>query len=312
MTLQPGAIFMQKHDEWATALEESGNFRVLRRMRSPRPPLPDTERMGVGAIVDVETTGLDVANDKLIELGMVKFAYCRDTGAVLRELSSFTALEDPGIPIPAEASRVNGIRDEDVAGKRIDDSTVAAWLGDVQLVIAHNAKFDRAILERRFPAFETKAFACSNEQIDWAGEGFGTAKLDYLAYRLGFFYDAHRADADCLALLEVLSRPLPQSGVIALRRLLEAARGTEVKVTAIDSKFETKDLLKARGYRWCDGSNGQVKGWWNSVSPERYDSEIAWLKASIYGNRSFRVATETLHAFTRFSPRGGERQIAHH
>jgi DNA polymerase-3 subunit epsilon len=80
------------------------------------------------------------------------------------------------------------------------------------LITAHNASFDRRFLERRFPVFIAKPWACSMKQLPWADEGLGSAKLDYLLSQLGFFFDDHRAMADCHALLHQLSLNLPRSG----------------------------------------------------------------------------------------------------
>ena len=59
----------KQHAKWAKELEQSGNYRVLRRM-TPRPilhePLDEGEKIGV--TVDVETTGLDHAKNEIIEL----------------------------------------------------------------------------------------------------------------------------------------------------------------------------------------------------------------------------------------------------
>ena len=79
------------------------------------------------------------------------------------------------------------------------------WAEAANLIIAHNASFDRRFLERRFPGFIDKPWACSAGQVPWAEEGLGSRKLDYLLSRFGFFYDGHRAMADCHAVLHLLS-----------------------------------------------------------------------------------------------------------
>ncbi|MBR0851690.1 hypothetical protein JQ543_28395 [Bradyrhizobium diazoefficiens] len=59
----------QDLERLAAALESSGEYRVLRRLRlanSACPPAGAPTRRGV--IVDVETTGLDSATDEIIEL----------------------------------------------------------------------------------------------------------------------------------------------------------------------------------------------------------------------------------------------------
>jgi DNA polymerase-3 subunit epsilon len=57
---------------------------------------------------DLETTGLDLKNDRIVELAFIKLT---PQGDVLERVRRF----NPGIPIPAEATKVHGISDADVA-----------------------------------------------------------------------------------------------------------------------------------------------------------------------------------------------------
>lgn len=296
-----------------SAVQAHPDCRVLRRF-APKacyhtnPPA----NLRRGIILDTESTGTDIRSDKIIELGMILFEYCPDTGKAYRILDSFNQLEDPGMPIPDAASAVNGITDEMVAGQKIDDAAVVKFIEDVDLIIAHKSDFDRAMVERRFPAFESKAWGCSLRQVDWNGECISSHKLDYIAYRLGYFYDAHRAEADCLALLEALQRPLPVSGGYALKQILDKYSAQSHRIRALNAAFEKKDELKKRGYSWGDGSDGGDKAWYTEVSADDYAAEIAWLKASVYYGRDFRVAVESVDAFNRFSVRGGKRETKMH
>ena len=61
-------------------------------------------------------------------------------------------------------------------------------------------------------------------EIDWKAEGLGSAKLDYLLWARGWFHDGHRALNDAEAALFLLTLPLPASGGLGLRALLECAR----------------------------------------------------------------------------------------
>ena len=74
----------------------------------------------------------------------------------------------------------------------------------------------------------------------------------------GLFADAHRAIGDCQALLQILSSPFGAEGKPALATLLANARETTIRIFAVDSPFDRKNLLKARGYRWSNGTNGCV------------------------------------------------------
>lgn len=90
---------------------------------------------------DLETTGTKPAQDMIVEVGAVMF----DGNQAVK---GYGALVDPGIPVPAEASAVNGITDDMLRGKpKIADILVefAEFCGDLPLV-AHNAPFDYKFL----------------------------------------------------------------------------------------------------------------------------------------------------------------------
>jgi DNA polymerase-3 subunit epsilon len=264
-----------------------------------------------GVVVDTETTGRDTDKDRVIELGIVRFSY-DDAGHVYEVTDSYASLEDPGMPISPEASRVNRITDEMVRGQRIDDDRVHALLEGADIVIAHNAAFDRPFLERRLPAFAAKAWACSSTQINWDAEEIRSAKLDYIAYRLGFFYDAHRAEADCRALLHALAQPLPVSGSTGLAVLLSRHRAESFRIWAMDSRYEAKDMLAARGYRWADGKRpGDEKAWNTTVDGQQLEAELAWLKQHVYGGKSAMVKIDKVDAFSRFTNRP-DRRVRHY
>ena len=298
--------FVTQHVE---ALEGHPDFKILHRFVPPaaynagRP-----ERLCRGIILDTEATGIDVKSDKIIELGMVSFEFCPDTGKVYRVLGAFNQLEDPGMPIPAAAGLVNGLTDEMVAGHKIDDVAALEFVQGADIIIAHKADYDRAMVERRFPFFDNIAWGCSLRQVDWAAEGLSAAKLDYIAFRLGFFFEGHRAEIDCRAALEALQRPLPKSGETGLTQLLRNYRRVDNRIWALDARFEKKDDLKARGYRWGDGTNGTEKAWYTDVPEEEFAAEAAWLKENIYYGRGFRLAVDTIDATNRFSARAGNRR----
>jgi len=283
------------------------DYRVVRPLltrlsfSSAEPP----ERLITVAVLDTETTGINFGRDKIIELGMVLVEVCPETGQAYRVVNVFDALEDPGMPIPEESIRVHHITDDMVAGKRIDDAEVEALMASVSLVIAHNAGFDRVFVEERFPVFAAKAWACSFRQIPWSEEGMGSASLEFLAYRSGFHFTGHRASTDCHALLEVLQGALPKTGAIAMQTLLQNARVPEIKVSALASPFESKDALKGRAYRW----NAEKKVWARSIPKQALDEEVAWLKASVYGGKGFRLELEKMTAMNRFSNRAGAIEV---
>lgn len=252
-------------------------------------------------VVDTETTGLSLQDDRLVELGMLEVEADAADGRILRISASYNGLEDPGMPISEEASRVSKLKDADVAGERLDDALVETLCARADLVIAHNAGFDRPMLEKRFPAFTRKAWACSSTQIPWRDFNFG-AKQNYLAHEFGFFYEAHRALIDCRALVEILSRkPVPE-GKTCLALLLEGAARRDINIHAISPPYGTHLLLKPKGYRWSDGEVLPGEKSWHCVRAEKdLDAEIDYLRKEIYKYRPGGVALIEIDPTNRFS-----------
>ncbi|MXP66079.1 3'-5' exonuclease [Roseomonas sp. M0104] len=289
-----------KLEAMAAALEASGRYQVLRRI-APRPATecPPGVPTRLGLLLDLETTGLDPAQDEIIAFAMLPFTYRLD-GTLYQVGEPFSRLRQPSHPIPPTVSALTGLTDALVAGQQIDPVEVARFVEPAALIVAHNASFDRRFAERFCAAFVTKPWACSLNGVDWAGEGFEGTRLGYLAMRHGLFFDGHRAHHGCQATLEILARPLPRSGVPALAQLLQGARQTSWRIWAEQAPFEAKDRLKARGYRW--NGEGQPRAWFIDVAEAEREAELAFLHSEIYG-RAVELPTRRLTAYERFSER---------
>lgn len=153
-----------------------------------------------------------------------------------------------------------------VAGRVIDVKEVRDFLDQAAVVIAHNAGFDRQCSERFCEAFAALPWACSLNEVPWRDEGFEGSRLTHLATGYGLFFDGHRAVHDCLAGIEILSRPLRRSRRTGLDVLLKSARAARIRIWATNSQYELREILKARGYRWSDGSDGRPKAWYVNVA----------------------------------------------
>ena len=286
----------------AQTLAQHPDFRILRRLlpRTDYGPVSGQNTRRV-IVLDTETTGLDARTEKIIELAMLSVLVDTATGQPLGPVTVYESFEDPGKPIPPQITEITGIDDSMVQGQRIDDAAVNALVEQADLIVAHNAGFDRSFVEARWPVFARKAWNCSFAGIDWKKEGSGSAKLEFLASERGWFYDAHRAQVDCHALLQVLASPL-SDGQTGLSRLLNGAGQTRYKLRATGAPFEAKDKLKSRGYRW----DGEGRVWWCSLaSDDLLDAECAWLRAEVYGQRSARVMLEAMDSLVQFSSRPG-------
>ena len=292
----------------AQALAAHPDYKVLRRLQpredwGPQSGQP-TQRV---LVLDTETTGLDARQERVIELALLSVQIDSATGLPVGSVEVYESFEDPGKPIPPAITEITGIDDAMVRGKRADDARVAQLVQAADLVVAHNAAFDRPFVEARWPVFADKAWNCSFAGIDWKQEGSGSAKLEFLAHERGWFYDAHRALVDCHALLQVLAAPL-KSGATGWQRLLEGAQQQRYKLQANGAPFEAKDALKARGYRW----DNEQRVWWTSLAGEQaLQQEAEWLQAHAYGGRPVRLSLEVQTAQVQFSARPGElRQLA--
>ena len=295
-------------DDMADQLSAHPDFKVKRRLLpilnfGPATGGP-TRRV---LILDTETTGLDWRAESIIELAMLAVDVDLQTGKPVGEVEVYEDFEDPGRPIPPEIVKLTGITSQDVKGQKLNEAKIKDMVERADLIVAHNAGFDRPFVENRLEVFEHKAWACSFQGINWKAQGMGSAKLEFLCSELGWFYDAHRAQVDCHALLRVLSSPLQaeqsEGSSTGLQQLFKAAENARTVVKALGSPFETKDKLKARGYRW----DAEARVWYTAVkSAEALDAEAEWLKAEVYGGRAARIGLETQDALVQFSSRSGK------
>ena len=284
----------------AEALSRSADYRVLRRLvpRTPASPVAGQETR-IGILLDTETTGLDHRKDEIIELGMVKFDYLPD-GRIVGVRDTFAAFNEPSAPIPPEITAITGITDEMVAGQRIDDAFVSAFVDDAVITIAHNSGFDRKF-----------AGALS---ADLRAEGLGLQRDRNRLAKAQLRRRATWLPADGGGLLPSrssrhrrLPRPAGNPRIRTADHDCAGARAVAGDGTQEDrarlaeqSPFELKDSLKRRGYCWSDGSDGRPRSWYADIEEAALDAELAFLKAEVY-LCDVQPRLQTLTAFTRFS-----------
>ncbi|MBR1329883.1 3'-5' exonuclease [Bradyrhizobium ottawaense] len=286
----------------ADILSRSPDYRVLRRL-TPRTEFApcDGQATKTGILLDVETTGLNTEQDDIIELAMVKFDYLPDD-RIARITDVFSSFNEPQNPIPDEITELTGITDEMVLGNRIDPNAVSAFVSDAVIIVAHNANFDRRFAERYWPIFERKPWACSATEIEWRRHGFDGSRLGYLLAGVGLFHQAHRAIDDCRALIEILATDVPNQVRSAFAILLERARRKTIRIWAEQSPFDLKDVLKRRGYRWSDGSDGRPRSWYIDVDEANQVAEVEFLQTAIY-LKDVEPRMQIMSAMNRFSSR---------
>ncbi len=236
------------------------------------------EFIRTAAVLDTETSGLNKSTDQIIEIGIRTFLFNKNTGEILTTLDSYQALQDPGFPISDEVQRITGLTNYILHNQNINWTTVDEILSTADIIIAHNAAFDRPFVDKKSKISQEKPWACSIKQINWGENGYNSSKLELLSIYHGFFTDAHRALNDADALLYLLSMKSQTTNKPYLNELLTNARRQLVKMFATNAPFETKDTLKERGYSW-DNLN---KVWSKVIFIEEKNDEVKWLETAIY------------------------------
>jgi DNA polymerase III subunit epsilon len=281
------------------------DYRLLRRVPENLPePAEAAGETGLALIVDTETTGMDKRHDKIIEVGLLLVRYRREDGRFCEVVGQYSGLEDPGVALNDVVKTVTGLTDAELSGQHMDDACVLALLDQADLVIAHNAAFDRPFLERRWPSFGEKSFACSINEIDWMDAGFTSAKLELLVYHCGYFYDSHRALNDCWALLFMLRQPVGAEARPAMAELLARAAQPSFLLN-LQVRFDDKDKLKALGgFQWVDGSDARFmsKSWLRRCRDKaELRSVLEAIQAEVFGGAAFPCEIGKLTAMQRYA-----------
>jgi DNA polymerase III epsilon subunit family exonuclease len=158
------------------------------------------------AVLDLETTGLRPAGDRVIEVSLVLY----DTEG--REEAVYTSLVNPEAPIPPVASSINDITDAMVSTaprfRAIADDLVRLMAG--RILVGHNvAGFDRNFLTAEFSragiAWEPYGLLDTLKLARIAYPGLKSHKLAELCRLSGITNEhAHRAESDARAAWQLL------------------------------------------------------------------------------------------------------------
>jgi DNA polymerase III epsilon subunit family exonuclease len=157
------------------------------------------------AVFDCETTGTEVGSDEIIS-----FAVIRLDGEG-NETARFARLVQPSRPIPADATAVHGITDEDVSTAsrfaEITEELLDALEGAV--FVAHNSPFDLAMLRDAFRRvgieYRPPQVACTLDAYRLLEPTAADHRLESLCARHQVVLeDAHDALSDVLATVGLL------------------------------------------------------------------------------------------------------------
>lgn len=265
-------------------LEQHPDYRVLRKFTPQTYYMePTGAPVRRGIYVDSETDGTETDKCNLLELALVPFFY-EDTGRILAVSTEDCRayLNDPGIPLTDEIRRLTGIADEDLKGQSLNQQEIAEVLHGSNLIVAHNAGFDRKVTERFVPKLRSLPWACSQQEVPWKPMFHSpAASLEVIAHFVsGVFYGAHRAMIDCLIGVHVLATAVDEEGKTAFQHLLESSTSESIRIWATGAPYHVKDDLKRRGYSWNDGSDGRPKAWNKRIPLDQQQTETQWLKTA--------------------------------
>lgn len=149
---------------------------------------------------DLETTGLNARNDRIIEVSAVKF----ENG---KPVDKFSSLIKQRKPIPPEIVKLTGITDQKLKRAPEMESVLwdfAKWLGDARtgktILVAHNAEFDLKFLRHYFHLYGIPATMVYKDTLSMSRKKLPDIKdhkLGTVAEHFGIKLEhAHRAESD--------------------------------------------------------------------------------------------------------------------
>ncbi len=157
---------------------------------------------------DLETTGVDVSHDRIVEIAVIKLLPNGDREEKVRRIN-------PGMPIPPEATAVHGITDEDVKDcPRFENiaRSLYAFIEGCDMGGFNSNKFDVPVLAEEFLRagievdFKRRKFV--DVQNIFHKKEQRTLSAAYQFYCGKNLEDAHSAAADTKATCEVLEAQL--------------------------------------------------------------------------------------------------------
>ncbi|HVI49100.1 MAG TPA: 3'-5' exonuclease [Chitinophaga sp.] len=160
------------------------------------------------AVIDLETTGTNVATDRIIEIAIIKVFPDKSTQSKVKRIN-------PGMPIPAGSTAIHGIKDEDVKDeptfKQVANE-LRQFLDNCDLAGYNSNRFDIPLLVEEFLRVEMDFDVSKRKFVD-VQRIFHLMEKRTLGAAYKFYCDkqlenAHSAEADALATYEILEAQL--------------------------------------------------------------------------------------------------------
>ena len=160
------------------------------------------------AVIDLETTGTNVASDRIIEIAIIKVFPDKTTQSKVKRIN-------PGMPIPAGSTAIHGIKDEDVKDAPLFKQAaheLKQFMDNCDLAGYNSNRFDIPLLVEEFLRAEIE-FDVSKRRFVDVQRIFHLMEKRTLGAAYKFYCDkllenAHCAEADALATYEILEAQL--------------------------------------------------------------------------------------------------------
>lgn len=193
------------------------------------------EDAGLGAVplasleavaLDTETTGLDTARDRIVQVGAVRLG-----GGAVDAGGTFDRIIDPGVPVPPSSTAIHGISDEDLRAAETAGEVLPAlarWIGS-RVVIGYAIGFDLAMLkaehDRHALPWRPHRSLCVRQLAALLPFGPGEPSLDAIARWLDIRIEGrHRALGDARAAAAVYAALVPRLAEKGIATLAQAER----------------------------------------------------------------------------------------
>ena len=184
-----------------------------------------------GLVLDLETTGLDVQRDRIVQIAALQMR-----GQSVASHPVLDSLINPGVPIAPASTRIHTITDTDVIGAPGFATISPALLESIggRVVIGHHIAFDLAVL--RFEAARHSCAWYEPAYLDLAplaaacNPGLPDLGLETIAGWLEVeITDRHSAHGDCLTTAACFARLIPKLRERGIRTLGEALRQQAIR-----------------------------------------------------------------------------------
>jgi len=262
------------------------------------------------AFFDLETTGTNLQNDRIVEISVVKIFPDGE-----REVK--TRLINPEMHIPEESSAIHGIRDEDVKDApnfRQVSKNLFIYLEGCDLGGYNIAKFDVPMLMKEFSRAGMN-FTIEDRKIIDAYTIF--CKLEPRNLKAAYKYfcskdleNAHSSQADTLATVDIFEAQLKKYSALQKEQLPEGIESFPMSLDGLHDLCNQRppDAIDPDGrFKWKEGEAvvgfGRNAGTLLRVIAIENPDFLRWIIKADFSDEVKKIASDALKGFFPEKPR---------